>query len=271
MLIVPLMKTSIRLGQIDVLSAIAKADLAGTLGWQDVKQRYRRSKLGPFWLTISMGVLIAALGTVFGGIFNTPMREFLPFLAAGIILWTYISTVINEGCTAFISSDAVIKQLPLPMFSHVMRVVWRNLVILAHNVIIIPLVFIVFLRPVEVVTLLAIPGLILTTLTLAWVALLAGVVCTRYRDLSQIVASVLQIAFYVTPIIWMPSMLSGRREFIFLDINPFYHLIEVVRAPLLGIPPTLTNWLVSVGMVTVGWLITLAVYGKYRNRISYWL
>ena len=255
----------------DVAKAIGRADLAGMLGWQDVKQRYRRSKLGPFWLTISMGVLIGALGFVFGRIFNSPLHEFLPFLAAGIILWTYISTVINEGCTAFINSDAVIKQLPLPMFLHIMRVIWRNLVILAHNIVIIPVLFLVFLRPLELVALLAIPGLILTTLTLAWVALLAGVLCTRYRDLSQMVASVLQITFYVTPIIWMPSMLSGRREFIFLDINPFYHLIEVVRAPILGVAPTLTNWLVSIGISLVGWAITLAVYGKYRSRISYWL
>lgn len=255
----------------DVAKALQRADLAGTLGWQDVKQRYRRSKLGPFWLTISMGVLIGALGLVFGTIFKTPMREFLPFLAIGIILWTYISTVINEGCTAFISSDAVIKQLPLPMFLHVMRVIWRNLVILAHNLVIIPLLFLMFLRPLDFVALLAIPGLVLSTLTLAWVALLAGVLCTRYRDLSQIVASVLQIAFYVTPIIWMPSMVSGRQGFFFLDINPFYHLIEVVRAPLLGTVPTLTNWLVSMGMVIIGWAITLVVYGKYKNRISYWL
>ncbi len=255
----------------DVIRALKRADLAGTLGWQDVKQRYRRSKLGPFWLTISMGVLIGALGLVFGGIFNSPMRDFLPFLAIGIILWTYIATVINEGCTAFITSDAVIKQLPLPMFLHVMRVIWRNLVILAHNVVIIPLLFLLFLRPVDFVALLAIPGLVLSTLTLAWIALFAGILCTRYRDLSQIVASVLQIAFYVTPIIWMPSMLSGRREFVFLDLNPFYHLIEVVRAPLLGATPTLTNWLVSIFMAVAGWGFTLFFYGKYRRRISYWL
>ena len=265
------MRLFLHLSTTDISQALKQTELAGMLGWQDVKQRYRRSKLGPFWLTISMGVMIGALGLVFGGIFNSPMREFLPFLAAGIILWTYISTVINEGCTAFIASDAVIKQLPLPMFTHVMRVVWRNLVILVHNVVIIPLIFIIFLRPLDAVALLAIPGLILTTLTLAWVALLAGVLCTRYRDLAQIVASVLQIAFYITPIIWMPSMLTGRREFVFLDINPFYHLIEVVRAPILGAAPTLTNWLVSIAMVLVGWIATLVIYGKYRNRISYWL
>lgn len=255
----------------DVSKALMRADLAGTLGWQDVKQRYRRSKLGPFWLTISMGVLIGALGMVFGAIFKMPMQEFLPFLAIGIILWTYISTVINEGCVAFITSDAVIKQLPLPLFLHVMRVIWRNLVILAHNLIIVPILFLVFWRPLDLVAVLVIPGILLSTLTLAWMALLAGVLCTRYRDLSQIIASILQIAFYVTPIIWMPSMLSGREGFVFLDINPFYHLIEVIRAPLLGAPPTVTNWLVSIAMAVLGWILTTIVYGRYRNRISYWL
>ena len=256
---------------LDVFQAIKRADLAGTLGWQDVKQRYRRSKLGPFWLTISMGVMIGALGLVFGGIFKTPMREFLPFLAAGIILWTYISTVIIEGCTAFSSSDAIIKQLPLPLSLHVMRVLWRNLVILAHNIVILPLLFVIFLKSPSSTILLAIPGLILTTLTLGWVALLCGVLCTRYRDLSQIVASLLQVAFYLTPIIWMPSLLSGRKSFVFLDINPFYHLVEVVRSPILGVAPSLTSWLVCLGMVLFGWLLTLVIYGRYKARLSYWL
>lgn len=255
----------------DIKLSLLQTGLAGTLGWQDVKQRYRRSKLGPFWLTISMGVMIGALGLVFGGIFDSPMKEFLPFLAIGIILWTFISAVINEGCMAFISSDAIIKQLPLPMFLHVMRVIWRNVVILAHNVVIIPILFLLFLKPLGIVSLLAIPGLLLTTLTLTWVALLAGILCTRYRDLSQIVASVLQIVFYVTPIIWMPSMLTGRASFIFLDANPFYHLIEVIRAPLLGNTPTLTNWSVSIAVALLGWLVTILVYGRYKNRISYWL
>lgn len=255
----------------DVLMALCRADLAGTLGWQDVKQRYRRSKLGPFWLTISMGVLIAALGLVFGTIFNTPLSQFLPFLATGIILWAFISTVINEGCTAFISADSVIKQLPLPLFLHVLRVVWRNLVILAHNVVIIPLLFLIFLFSPGPVVFLAILGLLLSTVTLTAVALVAGILCTRYRDLTQIIGSVLQIAFYVTPIIWMPSMMSGRAEFIFLEFNPFFHLIEVVRAPLLGQLPSLTNWVLSVLMAVVSWLVTLWLYGKYKARISYWL
>jgi len=255
----------------DVRRALGQASLAGTLGWQDVKQRYRRSRLGPFWLTISMAVLITTIGLVFGAIFQSPMSEFLPFLALGIVLWTYTASVINEGCVEFVNAEGVIKQLPLPWFLHIMRVIWRNAIILAHNAVIVPILFLVFLKPIGPVALLAIPGLMLATLSLAWMALLAAIVCTRYRDLAQIVASVLQIAFYVTPIIWMPSLLSGRASTLFLNSNPFYHLLEVVRAPLLGYAPSLLNWGACLAMAVAGWTFTIWLFGLYRNRMSYWL
>ena len=255
----------------DVGLALRKGDLAVALGWQDIKQRYRRSKVGPFWLTISMGVLIGALGLVFGGVFNTPMNELLPFLAIGIILWTFISTTINEGCLAFVSSEAIIKQLPIPLFVHVMRVIWRNLIILAHNVVIIPLIFLFFLKPVSWTSLLVIPGLIISSLVLCWVAFLFSIICTRFRDMTQIVASILQVVFYITPIIWMPSLISGSRSFFFVDLNPLFHLIEIIRAPMLGYAPSSLNWIASISMAIIGWISTLVIYGKYRNRISYWL
>lgn len=266
------MSKLLRVGLQDIIFGMKHLELAGTLGWQDVKQRYRRSILGPFWLTISMGVLIGTLGLVFGGIFNTSMGEFLPFLAIGYMIWAYISTVINEGCTAFSSADAIIKQLPLPMSLHVLRVVWRNNIIFAHNAVIIPLVFLAFLRPLSWISLLALIGMILNTLVLTWIAMLAGVICTRYRDLPQIIASALQIAFYITPIVWMPSQLMGtRRGFLLLEMNPFHHMIEIVRAPLLGYVPSVFSWLVVIGLAVFGWLFTLLIYGKYRDRISYWL
>ena len=255
----------------DVQRGLGQASLAGTLGWQDVKQRYRRSKLGPFWLTISMAVLIGTIGLVFGSIFQAPMAEFLPFLALGIICWTFIASVINEGCVEFVNAESVIKQLPLPWFLHSLRVIWRNVIILAHNMVIVPILFLVFLKPMTWVALLAIPGLALGIVNLAWMALLVGIVCTRYRDLAQIVASVLQIAFYLTPIIWMPSLMSGRASTLFLNANPFYHLLEVVRAPILGSAPSLLNWVVCLAMAVLGWGLTIFMFGRYRDRMSYWL
>ena len=144
--------------------------LAILLSKHDIRGRYRRSAIGPFWLTISMGVMIASIGLVFGQIFSTPMDEYLPFLAAGIILWAFITSTINEGCTGFIDAEGIIKQLPIPLFVHIFRVLWRNVQILAHNILILPLVLLVMGKGLSFVALWAVPGLMLVMLCLSWVA-----------------------------------------------------------------------------------------------------
>ena len=255
----------------ELLSSLKKLSLISTLSWHDILGRYRRSAIGPFWLTISMGVMIASIGIVFGQIFKTPMDEYLPFLAAGIILWAFITGTINEGCTGFIEAEGIIKQLPIPLFVHILRVLWRNLLILAHNILILPLVLLVMGKGIGLEVVLAIPGLLLVSLCLSWVALLFAMLCARYRDLAQIVASVLQVAFYLTPIIWMPSLLPDRMGATFLQFNPFYHLLELIRAPLLGVVPSLTSWLVVLVIAVVGWAFTLLVFSRLRHRVAYWL
>ncbi|PTT05398.1 ABC transporter permease [Pseudomonas sp. HMWF006] len=255
----------------DVRNSLRRYSLVAMLGWQDLRQRYRRSALGPFWLTISMGVMIGTIGVVFGQIFKAPMGEFLPFLAVGMILWTFMSTVISEGGNGFIAAEGVIKQLPIPLFVHILRLIWRNILILAHNIVIFPLVLIAVAKPLTMVALISIPGLLLLILNLTWIALVLGVLCTRYRDLPQIVTSVLQVVFYLTPIMWMPNLLPERSAQYFLNMNPVYHLMEIVRAPLVGAVPTLVNWEVSIGLAIVGWIFALFFYGRYKSRIAYWL
>lgn len=255
----------------DISSALSRHSLIGTLGWQDVRQRYRRSSLGPFWLTISMGVMIGTIGIVFGQIFKSPMDEFLPFLAVGLILWGFISTVITEGCSGFIAAEAVIKQLPIPLSVHIFRVIWRNLIILAHNVVIFPLVLLAVQKAPTWDAVVAIPGLILLILNLSWISIFLGVLCTRYRDIPQIITSLLQVVFYLTPIMWLPSLLPSRAGTLMLDLNPFYHFLQIVRAPLLGQEPSLESWAVTIGIAIVGWTLTVMLFGRYRRRIAYWL
>lgn len=255
----------------DILRAVQYYSLAGMLGWQDILQRYRRSTLGPFWITISMGTMIGVLGIVFGSIFRSPMQEFLPFLATGIILWTFISTAILDGCSGFIGAEGIIKQLSVPLFTHIMRVIWRNLLILAHNILILPIVFLVLSKSIKIIILLSIPGLLITCANLTWIALVCGILCARYRDLTQIVSNALQVFFYLTPIVWMPKLLPGRVGVYLLDFNPFYHCIEIVRAPLLGEMPSLANWVVSLSILAVGSLFTLWFFNNYKRRIAYWL
>lgn len=255
----------------DIAAATRKFQLVGMLGWQDVRQRYRRSALGPFWLTISMGIMIGTIGLVFGEIFKTPLTEFLPFLAAGMILWSFIAAVVTEGCASFIAAEGIIKQLPIPLFVHVLRMIWRNILILGHNVVIFPLVLFAVGRSLSWMALVSIPGFVLVVVNLTWLSLLLSVFCARYRDLPQIVANVLQVLFYLTPIMWMPASLPNRAGMYLLNFNPVYHVISVARSPLLGEMPTLTDWMVSLGLAVFGWLVALLVYGRYKRRIAYWL
>lgn len=255
----------------EIIRAIKRSSLIATLGWHDIRGRYRRSALGPFWLTISMGVMIASIGLVFGQIFKTPMSDYLPFLAAGIILWAFITGTITEGCTGFIDAEGIIKQLPIPLFVHILRVLWRNALILAHNILILPLVLLVMGKGLSVAAFWAIPGVLLVMLCLSWIAFLFAILCARYRDLPQIVGSVLQVSFYLTPIIWMPSLLPDRVGVVFLELNPFYHLLALIRGPLLGQVPNLTNWIVVASITLFGWLFTVFVFSRLHKRVAYWL
>jgi lipopolysaccharide transport system permease protein len=215
--------------------------------------------------------MIACIGVIFGSLFKSPMEEFLPFLTAGLILWSFISTVLIEATTVFVAAEPIIKQLPIPIFSHVIRMVARNFYIFLHNIVIYPIVCLVVQRAWGWNDLLVIPGMIILIVNLLWLALLLGIFCTRFRDMAQIIQSCLQIVFYVTPIIWMPSLLPARTGSMILDPNPFYHMLEIVRAPLMNQAPSALNWSVSVGVAIVGWAITLVFFNRYKFRIAYWL
>lgn len=258
-------------GWADVLAAIKKHYQITTLGWQDVATRYRRSRVGAFWLTLNTSVLISALGLIFGGLFNQPMAEFLPYLSIGIIIWSFLTSSINEACTGLISAEGIILQVKMPLFTHLGRIIWRNMIILGHNLLILPFVFLFFFKPVTSAALIIIPGFILVMLNLTWVMLILALACARFRDLTQIIQNALQIFFYLTPIIWKQSQLSERAGNIILEWNPFYYLIQVIREPLLGQLPTLTNWIVLTLMALIGWAIALTFFGHYRKRLAFWL
>ena len=256
----------------DISAAVRKYELAGVLGWQDIRQRYRRSTLGPFWITISVAIMVSALGLVFGSILGMQMRDFLPYLSIGLILWWLIIGILNEGGGGFTAAESMIKEISLPLFTHLLRVIWRNLIIFTHNLVIFPFVLILFSIPLQIEAVLAVPGLILLMINLCWMALLLSVVCTRYRDVPQIISNILQVFFYLTPILWKPEHLPPARANIFLiQFNPFFHLIEIVRAPLLGTPPSALNWQICAALAVAGWSFTIIFYGRFRSRIAYWL
>lgn len=255
----------------DILSTFHQLRLVTVFGWQDIRQRYRRSVLGPFWITVSMAVMIAALGIVFGAVLKSPMESYLPFLTIGLIMWTFMSTVVTEGCTAFTSVEGMIRQMPIPFFVYVLRMYWRNTIILGHNLLIYPFVCLILGKSISLTALWAIPGFAVVSLNLLWIAVCCAVFCTRFRDVTQIIGSLVQVAFYISPIIWMPAALPARAANMILEPNPIYHMLAVIRDPILGVTPVMLNWTVTIGMACVGWLFALWLLGRARHRIAYWL
>ena len=255
----------------DKTSLIHFFRLSLTLAVFDIRGRYRRSVIGPFWLTISMGITAACIGLVFGGIFNTPMEKILPSITAGLIIWTLVAGLLTEGCTSLIESEGIIKQLNIPFYVHILRVAFRQLFIFGHNFLILPIVLLFFGHNLSLISLLSIFGLALAIFFLSSVAMFFAIFSARYRDLPQVLSSVLQIAFYLTPIIWLPSMMPNRTGIEILNLNPFYHLVELIRAPLLGNFPTATSIIIISILSIISWSITIAFFINYKRRLAYWL
>jgi len=245
--------------------------IAYILGWQDILSRYRRSTVGPFWITISMGLTVSIIAYVFGHLFNTPLEEYLPFLATGFILWVFFTSSILDGSLCFIESESMIKELQIPFLTYVYRVLWRNLFILAHNILIIPFVFLITGKNFTLFALLVVPGLFFVTFFLGWVSTLLAIICSRYRDAHHIVSSLLNVIFYLTPILWMPSQLSIHTELEFFNLNPFYHMLELIRTPLLGKPPSIVSYIIVFFINIIGVLLTYKIFIHFRNKIAYWL
>jgi len=248
------------------------ARLATALAWQDILQAYRRSAVGPFWLTIGMGVQILTMGFVFGLIFKAEIQAYIPFLAVSIIFWGLIASTLNDGCISLISSEAMIKQLNLPHMVYVFRTVLKNLFTSAHNLVLLPIVFLVFMKAPGISLILFVPGLIILMLNLGWVVLLLGIASARFRDMPPIINSVTTIGFFLTPVMWSPDLIGDNElAHLLLGLNPFYHWLQIVRLPLLGEWPTAENWGLALLIAGIGWGVSLLVYRKFQTMIAYWV
>jgi ABC-type polysaccharide/polyol phosphate export permease len=253
----------------DIVEGLERWELWTTLGWHDVRQRYRRSLIGPFWLTLNMGVLVGTLGFLYSGLWGQSIRTYLPHLALGFMVWGLISSLMLDGCNVFISSAGVIRQLKSPLSTHVFRMVWRNLIIFGHNFLVYLIVALLLdIRPGPA-ALLAVPGLTVLCLNGIWAGILFGLLSARFRDIPTIMTNIVQVLFFLTPIIWTADQAPDRA--ILVQLNPFYHLVEIVRAPLLGAIPPWTSWIAVLAVTLIGYASMMGFYIRFRARIAYWV
>ncbi|RSC13256.1 MULTISPECIES: ABC transporter permease [Burkholderia cepacia complex] len=253
----------------DVIDGIKAYPIWSTLAWQDIRQRYRRSVLGPFWITLTMVVTIAGMGPLYGALLNIKTEEFVPYLALGIITWGLISTLILDACNAFIGSDSIVRSVRLPLSLHIFRSVYRNMLFFGHNI----LAFVPVMLYAKIVPtlqwLMVIPGLLIIVIAAVPLSLLLGIFCARFRDMQPIVGSIVQLAFFLTPIFWKPSAL-GHRAYV-AHYNPLYMFLELVRGPLYGAMPDASVY-AGAGITTVIlFVLAIPLFIRFRSRIAFWI
>ncbi|AZL15825.1 ABC transporter permease [Rickettsiales endosymbiont of Stachyamoeba lipophora] len=239
------------------------------LGIEDVKQRYVRTFLGPWWLVIGSTLWILTMSVVMSQLFNQPLGSYLPFIAVGMIGWGFIAGIINDSCNVFLVVSHIIHSVNLPIIVHVLRFMTKHVVIFLHNIPIILLILIVCDMKMNLNMLLVIPALFLTIVNAIWVAVLFGFLNARFRDTQQIVTISMSIIPFITPIYWDKAMLKSKQWI--GDLNPFYHAIEILRSPLLGNMPNHISWIVMSFTAVVGTMLMVYTYGKFKHRVIFWL
>jgi ABC-type polysaccharide/polyol phosphate export permease len=266
----PVNQTALALA--DIRDGLRKWPVWMMLAYHDIKLRYRRSILGPFWLTLSMAITVYTMGYIYSHIFHTDLAHYFPYLTGGMLAWTLLSALVIDFTDGMISSESLIKQIKLPYTLYMHRIACRNMMIFMHNlVVIIPIMLIYHeTTPVNLNTLLLVPGLLLIYLNSITYGLILAMLGARYRDISQIARSLIQIIFFVTPVMWQPDALLAKNRLI-VELNPFYSFIELVRAPLLGNMPTTYNFTFVFIVTIIGMAASWIIFSRRRSRIVYWL
>lgn len=262
----------------DLRRGLSQRELWLQLGWQDIKQRYRRSVLGPFWITIATGVQATAMGWLYAALFHQDLRYYAPYVTVGLIVWNVIQNSILEGAEVFIANEGLIKQLPSALSVHIYRLVWRQFLFFAHNLVI----YVVMVptlgiwRHLHWSSLLALCGIVMLFANAMWVSIVFGIFATRYRDLAPILGSTTLMLFVLTPVMWSTKALDSRGGELgsrarLIEVIPTFHYVQIVRAPLLGEPLKPLSWAVVAAITVVGWAVAVLALRRYRSRVPYWV
>lgn len=256
----------------DFIESLQKAHIWILMAWQDIQFKYRRSTLGPFWITLSMAIMVYTMGFLYSYLWHLPTHEYFTYLATGMIAWSLISIILVEATDTYLISVGLIRQIKMPYFLYIHRMVSRNFIIFAHNILIMIPVYALYANqfPVSWAYFLLPIHLLVLYLNAVLFSNVISMVCARYRDLGQIIKSFIQILFFMTPIMWKMTALPEHIQN-WMQLNPFYHYVELIRCPLLGVYPSLVNYLMIGVFTTFGILFNQLVFVRYRSRIIYWL
>ena len=238
-------------------------------GYAEVLGRYRRTVLGPFWHTLSQGIFIVATGLIWSALMKVELPQYILFLSAGLVVWGLISAFVLDGAGILVGAQqmALSTRIPYPMLAF--GLVWRLFLIFLHQLPLCVAAALIYAGKYGIETLWLIPATLVVCISGVWMSLLAGLLTLCIRDANAILSSFMHILMFATPIFWSRNLLGSELAHL-ADWNPLFHLVEIMRRPILGESATDLNWMVSLGWMVFGMMFTGLIYGRVRKRIAYW-
>ena len=257
-------------GLADIAEGLRNWRIWHLMGTSELRRRYSRSRLGQFWLTLSTAITVVTLGLVWSQLWKMAISDMMPFFAISYVVWMFFTAFLTEASTAFMGNSHYFTNQRMTFSTVIYALCYRNLITLAHNLVIVVAVLLFFAVPVSQTALLSVLGLVLAMVTGFAMSYLIAMVCLRYRDLVQLVSNMTQVIFFITPVLWQENTLPPDKRW-FVDFNPFAVFLSIIRDPLLGIPVAPARWVAAVMLAIGSVLLALAMIGRFRRRIIYWI
>jgi lipopolysaccharide transport system permease protein len=255
----------------ELLRSLRAWNVWWAIALDDVLSRYRRTALGPLWIVLAQAAFVVGLYVLHRTLYAAQEQQgqYLLYLSASMPVWSLLASLILEGSTSLLRAKGFIESYPLPLPIYMIRSIIASVMLFAHMLLVYVVVLLFVRPPLEPTLLLAIPGLLIVMVFGLGVTLLLGPLAARYRDIGPASAAAMNLMFVMSPVFWVPT--PQQKQELLLQLNPFYHLLEVVRTPLTGGPIEAYHWVAAGGIALVTLVAGFVVFARTRSTISYWV
>ena len=240
-----------------------------SLSWDEIKVRYIRSILGPFWIVLTTGISTVGLGYIWSILVHQDKATFIPALCVGLVIWQFLSNCVIDAADCFVTNRALLLNTLNPILIYPFCTIGKNLIIFAHNCVTILFIFLIYPPEVNASTLMLIPGLLLVLGNLLWIVFVLSILGTRYRDLPPAITSFMTIFFFLSPVMYKPAQLGLKAKLLW--VNPFTYMISLIRDPLTGSASPWFAYVVAIVALILGWGLLILMLNRYRYRVLYWI
>lgn len=253
----------------DIFKSIISINLWVYLGFMDIRFRYRRTFLGPWWNVLNNIIMILILSLIWSRVLNYDLNEYLLYFSLGYIFWSYIAGQITESASGFQIFKSIVQNINLPSFSYALRISMRHIIVMLHNL---PLIFgVIFIADAysRCNIFLFFISFIIVQANISLIVNLTLFLSSRFRDFTQIINTIVQVLFFCTPVLWKIDSLKG--DLFIITFNPMYHWIEILRQPLMSGDLNYFSFVFSVLSLFILFLLNSFIIGCYSKKIPFWV